>query len=149
MILINHKEYLDDFIRLNEAWITHYFKLEDADRMLARNPGKIIEDGGYIFSLLVGNDVAGVCALFNDGGDVFQLARMAVAPENQGNGYGDLLLNAAMKKLREINARRVYLLSNTILTPAIMLYKKHGFSVISEGRHSVYARCDIVMEKML
>ncbi|MBZ0105708.1 MAG: hypothetical protein K8H84_08765 [Sulfuricella denitrificans] len=44
-VLINNKQYLPDFIRLNEAWIARYFRIEEADRELARNPAKIIADG--------------------------------------------------------------------------------------------------------
>lgn len=149
VVLVNKKQYLADFIHLNEAWITHCFELEDADRALGSNPAKIIEDGGYIFSLVEDGHVVGVCALFRDDDSVFQLARMAVKKEHQGKGYGDALLSAAIAKLREIKASRIYLLSNKILVPAINLYKKHGFTVLSEGQHPVYARCDIVMEKVL
>ncbi|MBI3432077.1 MAG: GNAT family N-acetyltransferase [Hydrogenophilales bacterium] len=148
-VLINNKQYLPDFIRLNEAWIAHYFRIEEADRELARSPAKIIAGGGYIFTLLEEDQVAGVCALFKEDDDVFQLARMAVSPEHQGKGYGDALIDSTFAKLREIKASRVYLLSNTILAPAITLYKKRGFSVLSEGVHPVYARCNIVMEKIL
>ncbi len=149
MVLVNEKQYLTDFIRLNEAWITYYFKLEDADVALASNPAKIIEGGGYVFTLVDAGQVIGVCALFKDSDRVFQLARMAVKKELRGSGYGDVLLKAAIAKLQEIKAKRVYLLSNTILTPAIHLYKKHGFTVLSEGQHPDYARCDIVMEKII
>lgn len=148
-VLINQKQYLPDFIRLNEDWIAHYFRIEEADRELARNPARIIADGGYIFTLLKEEQVVGVCALFKEEDDVFQLARMAVSPEFQGKGYGDALVEAAFAKLREIKAKRVYLLSNTILAPAIALYKKHGFSVFSEGAHPAYSRCNIVMKKNL
>jgi ribosomal protein S18 acetylase RimI-like enzyme len=148
-VLINQAEFLDNFIRLNETWITHYFRIEEADKLLAGNPAKIIEDGGFIFTLLAGRKAVGVCALFKEDDHTFQLARMAVAPEHQGKGYGDALMRAAIGKLREIKANRVYLLSNTILVPAISLYQKHGFTTISEGQHPIYARCNIVMEKKL
>lgn len=148
-ILINQKQYLPDFIRLNEDWISHYFRIEEADRELARNPAGIIDDGGYIFSLLEKEQVVGVCALFKEEDDVFQLARMAVSPETQRKGYGDALMNAAFEHLHKIGASRVYLLSNTILAPAIALYRKHGFTVLGEGQHPVYARFNIVMEKLL
>lgn len=149
MILVNDKRYLVDFIRLNEAWITRYFKLEAPDLALAKNPAQIIENGGYVFSCLVDARVVGVCALFHDDGGTFQLARMAVAEEYQGKGYGDVLMLATLEKLREIGADRVFLLTNKILIPAISLYKKHGFAIVSEGQHPVYARSDVVMERML
>jgi len=148
-VLINQKQYLPDFIRLNEDWIAHYFRIEEADRELARNPAGIISDGGYIFTLLEADQVVGVCALFKEDANVFQLARMAVSPEFQGKGFGHALIDAAFEHLHKIGASRVHLLSNTILAPAIALYRKHGFTVLSEGKHPVYARCNIVMEKVL
>jgi len=148
-ILVNQIQYLPDFIRLNEDWIAHYFKIEEADRELARNPAKIISEGGYIFTLLEEGQVVGVCALFKEGDNVFQLARMVVAPNFRGKGYGGVLINAAFEHLRKIEASQVYLLSNTILAPAIALYKKYGFTVQREGQHPVYARCNIIMEKTL
>mgnify|MGYP000296587097 CR=1 FL=1 len=143
----NSREYLADFIRLNEEWIGHYFAIEETDRNLASNPFKIIEDGGYIFSLVSGDKVIGVCALFNEGEGVFELARMAISPAYQGNGYGNRLIEHCLSKLKKINAQRVYLVSNTKLGAAIGLYKKYGFQTVSEGPHPVYSRANIVMER--
>lgn len=148
-ILENRQEYLDDFIRLNEEWISRYFKIEDVDLSLAANPNTIIQDGGYIFTALSMGQVAGVCALFNNGNGIFELARMAVSPDQQGKGIGDILIETCLKKLRDIEAVKVYLVSNTKLEPAISLYKKHGFLTVSEGQHPVYSRANIVMELLL
>ena len=146
-IVENAKQHLPAFIRLNEAWIAEHFEIEEADRQLAENPYKIIESGGYIFSLVSANEVLGVCALFNDGDGVYELARMAVSPGVQGKGYGSQLINHALLKLRSINARKVYLISNTKLSAAIGLYTKHGFYTVSEGSHPAYARANIVMQR--
>ena len=145
----NKKEFLSDFIRLNEEWISTYFEIEEVDRILAKNPYQIIENGGYIFSLISDSDVLGVCALFNEGNGVFELARMAVSPKHQGKGYGHKLISACLAKLEEIGASKVYLVSNTKLEAAIALYKRHGFETISEGPHPVYSRANIVMERMV
>lgn len=148
-IKVNDRSYLDEFIRLNEAWITQYFKLEAPDIELAQDPGKIISNGGFVFALIDDGAVAGACALFHHDTNVFQLARMAVDQQHQGKGFGDRLMRAAMGKLQELYAERVFLLSNTKLMAAIALYKKHGFSVVSEAQHPVYARCNIVMERII
>ena len=146
-IIENSRKYLADFIRLNEEWISQYFSIEEIDKNLASNPFKIIEDGGYIFYLVSENNVMGVCALFNDGDGVFELARMAVSPACHGKGYGNRLIEHCLSKLKEINAQRVYLVSNTKLEAAISLYRKFGFQTVSEGPHPVYSRANIVMER--
>ncbi|HEY3698299.1 MAG TPA: GNAT family N-acetyltransferase [Spongiibacteraceae bacterium] len=146
-VVENRKEYLKEFIRLNEEWISTYFSIEDVDRALAADPYQIIENGGYIFSLVTSGEVLGVCALFNENNGVFELARMAVAPNHQGKGYSNRLIEACFKKLNDVGAHRVYLVSNTKLKAAISLYKKYGFNVILEGKHPVYSRANIVMER--
>jgi len=45
--------------------------------------------------------------------------------------------------------KRIYLLSNTGNAAAIRLYKRNGWTVNHEGKHPVYARCNIGMEKLL
>jgi ribosomal protein S18 acetylase RimI-like enzyme len=148
-IHVNEPQYLRDFIRLNEEWITRYFRIEDTDIRLARNPMRIIKKGGYIFALVNEKTVIGVCALFKDKLGEFQLTRMAVSPLFRGQGYGDMLMHAALAKLKELNASRVYLQSNTLLSPAISLYKKYGFREAAQNLFPVYSRCNIVMEKLL
>ncbi len=150
-IEVDQKGHSDDFIRLNEQWITKYFALEDGDRNLAKYPFKIVDDGGHILSLVDDGKVAGVCALFRDKENprLLQLARMAVDPETQGKGYGNALMDAALRLASEMDATDVRLYTNTVLGAAVALYRKYGFRTISEGPHPLYARCNIVMEKRL
>jgi putative acetyltransferase len=138
-----------DFVRLNELWISEHFALEQADRALAADPMKIVRDGGHILARVEDGRVVGVCALFKESEDRYQLARMAVEPAERGKGYGDELVAAALAKAKQKGARSIYLLSNTVLTPALALYRKYGFRTVSQGRHPVYARCDVVMERSL
>ena len=145
-IVENESKYLNDFIRLNEEWITDYFQLEEIDHKLFSNPQKVIDDGGYIYSLVSNNQVVGVCALFNEGNNVYELARMAVSPKHQRKGYGDKLINICLSKAKEIKANRIYLVSNTKLVAAIALYKKHGFKTVSTKQHVQYSRANIIME---
>jgi predicted N-acetyltransferase YhbS len=87
--------------------------------------------------------------LFKESQQCYQLARMAVEPSERGKGYGNVLIRAALERVRESGAARVYLHSNTVLASAIALYRKHGFNTYTEGRHPVYARSNIVMELLL
>lgn len=143
---MNDQEHFDDFIRLNEIWISEHFSIEESDRVLAANPSQIITNGGHIFSLVSNRKIVGVCALFKDTPDRYQLARMAVEPRERRKGYGNSLLEYAIAKAKDMGASSIYLLSNTILQSAISLYQKHGFKTVSTGLHPVYARCNIIME---
>jgi putative acetyltransferase len=98
-IIENSKDHLSDFIRLNEEWISQYFQIEEADRKLAAHPYQIVENGGYIFCLVSDNEVLGVCALFNDGNGMYELARMAVSPVHHGKGYSNLLIEHCLLKI--------------------------------------------------
>jgi len=73
---------------------------------------------------------------------------MAVTAKARGKGIGWLLGQKAINKARELGAKRVFLESNTILEPAINLYRKLGFRKIV-GHPSPYERCNIQMELKL
>lgn len=143
---IDNEDRCADFIRLNELWITEHFRLEDSDRRLADDPYRIVREGGHILSLVEDGKVVGVCALVRESPVRFQLARMAVDPGERGKGHGGTLMRAAIALAKQDGAQSLYLLSNTVLEPALALYRKHGFRAVSEGAHPLYARCNIVME---
>ena len=146
-IVENKKIYLKNFIHLNEEWIQKHFEIEQIDKDLAKNPYLIIEQGGYIFSIIDNENVIGVCALIHKDNGIYELARMAISNKYQGKGYGSLLLETCLKKLKNINAKKVYLVSNTKLVTAINLYKKYGFTTTNIGQHPVYKRANIEMER--
>lgn len=141
----DNPRYCGEFIRLNEDWIGKYFVLEESDHRLARNPFQIVENGGHILCLVQGDRVLGVCALVRESDEEFQLARLAVDPQEQGQGLGELLVRTVIHKAQERGASTLYLLTNTTLEAAYGLYQKLGFQMIAEGRHPVYARCNRVM----
>lgn len=148
-IEFDNERHCDDFIRLNELWISEHFAIEESDRKLATNPFKIVNDGGHIISAVEDGRVVGVCALFKDGPERFQLARMAVDPGERGKGLGEVLIKAALERAKALGAKSVILFTNTVLGPAVALYRKYGFETVSEGPHPAYARCNIVMERQL
>jgi len=139
-------KYHDAFRRLNEAWISRYFRLEPPDlRVLDAPQEEILDKGGHILVAVRDGEPIGVCALLRVGADTFELAKMAVAEHARGVGAGYLLGEAAKVAAREAGASRLILESNTVLTPAITLYRKLGF-VEFTGVPSEYDRCNIHME---
>lgn len=142
-------KYLDSYIELNRQWIEKYFKIEAMDIAQLEDPYGNVLSHGEIFFLLENGSAKGTCAMIEHAPRCYELAKMAVAPESRGKGYGDILMQSSIQWAREKNAQKVILLSNTILEPAITLYKKHGFKTIHLGSHPDYERCNIEMERVL
>jgi ribosomal protein S18 acetylase RimI-like enzyme len=145
------KEYGDSFRSLNVEWISTYFKMEEADFKALDNPeAYIIAKGGFIKVALFMDEPVGVCAMIkmNNGEHDYELAKMAVSPKVQGMGIGWLLGQAFINKAISLHAKKVYLESNTVLAPAINLYRKLGFTEIF-GKPTPYQRSNIQMELII
>lgn len=140
-------KYQEAFCKLNEEWITTYFMLEEPDRKALGNPKQyILDKGGHIVVATLNDAPVGACALLRrDDLNCYELAKMAVSPAAQGKNIGFMLGQAIIEKAISLKARRLFLESNTRLTPAIKLYEKLGFKKIEDGPTS-YARCNIQME---
>ena len=108
---------------------------------------KILNKGGYIYFALLNEKPVGACALIkmDEEGAVFELSKMGVLPEAQGHKIGWKLGQAVIEKAKAVGAKKLYLESNTVLTPAMKLYKKLGFKRL-DGYDSPYERCNIAME---
>lgn len=146
-IIVFTPEYESEFARLNYQWIEEHFVVEDHDREMLDHPQDyIIDNGGQIFFAMMGNRVAGTVALINEGEASFELAKMAVSPEFRGKGIGDLLIEACCEFARQAGKQNIFLLSNTKLSPALNLYRKHGFMEIHHDQRSPYERVDIMMQ---
>ncbi|GHV59123.1 hypothetical protein FACS1894103_1890 [Campylobacterota bacterium] len=141
--------YKEPFKKLNEQWITAHFELEEADRITLNDPETyILQQGGYIFAALYGDEAVGVCALLKIDDHRYELAKLAVNPALRGHSIGELLVRHAIKQAKEAGATVIFLESNTRLIPAINLYKKCGFKEVTDYPIA-YKRVDIVMELTL
>jgi putative acetyltransferase len=140
------------FRKLNEEWITRYFRLEEKDEQALADPqSTILASGGRIFFAHIDDHCVGCCGLLRSGANEFEVAKMAVTSSCQGSGIGRKLLQAATEAARSAGARRLYLETNHILTPAIRLYQSIGFNPVPPERTvpSPYLRSDVSMEMTL
>lgn len=135
------------FEQLNREWIERYFTLEQADLEVFSDPeAKILAAGGQIFFVLEDGQVQGTCAVLRHHGRECEIAKMAVSQAARGRGFGDLLMQAAIHFARERGARRLVIVSNTVLEPAIRLYRKHGFVPVPLDGDPRYRRANIRLE---
>jgi ribosomal protein S18 acetylase RimI-like enzyme len=140
------------FRRLNEEWITRYFKLEPKDELAFADPrSMVIEKGGRIFFAERAGEALGCCALLAMGPGEFEVGKMAVTASAQGLGLGRLLMEHVIAAAKAAGAERLFLETNHALTPAIRLYESVGFTHIPKERAqpSPYERADVPMEMWL
>lgn len=138
------------FEALNREWIERFFRLEESDVEVLRNPqGLIIEGGGQVFFAVDGDEAVGTVAAVRTAADTFELAKMAVRPSHQGHGLGALLVRAAIDYATAAGASKMFLDTNSSLTTAIRLYERHGFAHAPRPGASPYVRSDVYMELVL
>jgi putative acetyltransferase len=143
-----HPHHAGAFRDLNAAWIKEHFQLEPKDIETLSDPQRsILDKGGAILVAEQGGTVVGCCALVPHGDDgTLELAKMAVSRNCRGHGVGRLLMEHAIARARRAGATRLFLESNTKLSPAIRLYESTGFRRVSFAEPSPYARSNIAME---
>jgi putative acetyltransferase len=140
------------FRDLNEEWIARYFGMEEQDRITLGNPEvSVLQPGGQIFMAVEGEHAVGCCALLPAGDDVFELGKMAVAPEYRGQGVGRMILQYAIAQAKSLGAKSLHLASNTSLANAIHLYGSVGFRHVApeHAPASLYARSNVFMDLQL
>ncbi len=147
-ILEYKPEYQPWFEKFNRDWIEKYFWMEPIDIAVLQNPEEyIIKKGGSIIMAGCDKEMAGTVALKYVEPGVYEFTKMAVDEKFRGQRVGLLLSEAAILKARQLGAHKIILYSNTVLAPAISLYRKLGFNEVPVD--AVYKRSDIKMELIL
>lgn len=147
-ILEYKPEYQPWFEKFNRDWIEKYFWMEPVDFAVLQNPEEhIIKKGGSILMASCDKEMAGTVALKYVEPGVYEFTKMAVDEKFRGQKIGLLLSEAAIIKAKQLGACKIILYSNTVLAPAISLYRKLGFKEVPLD--AVYERSDIKMELIL
>ncbi len=91
-------------------------------------------------------EVAGTVALKKVNDEVYEFTKMAVNEIFRRRGIAEALSYASFEKAKALGAKKVILYSNRILSPAITMYQKLGFTEVPIEKDIVYKRSDIKME---
>lgn len=145
--IIDYSEQLSEYVKkLNYEWLEKYFHLEKGDIISLSNPKKeIIDKGGYIFFIRKNKEIIATASLLKKTDETFELGKMAVTAQEQGNGLGKLLLKHCLDFAKNNSVSTIILYSNTQLQSAIHLYKKIGFKEIPLEK-GLYERANIKMQ---
>ncbi|MCR5236672.1 MAG: GNAT family N-acetyltransferase [Lachnospiraceae bacterium] len=80
--------------------------------------------------------------MIND--DVCEAKRLYIKPENRGNGYARIMLNAMLDKARELGFKEVtFTTKPSVMEIGYGLYKRMGFEDVSEKDGIVSMRMEL------
>lgn len=141
-------KYKQDFIELNLAWIEKYFKVEPQDVEMLNNIEQIIAAGAMIYFALEADTVIATCMVMPKNNQVWEICKLAADENYQGRGAGSAVLEACMNYAKNRGAKKLLIVTNTILSAAMHLYEKVGFREVLIDEME-YERVDIQLEKIL
>ncbi len=134
------------FESLNREWLEKLFVVEPIDLKYFADPEKeIIAKGGEIYFARIDGEILGTCSLVWDEGEL-ELAKMGVTEKAKGKGIGEALVRHCIERAKAMKVKKLKLVTNSGLIPAIRLYEKMGFVTTYRGPHPKYARGDVFME---
>ena len=144
------EEYKLDFETLNLQWIKKYFKVEEEDTKILKNPESyVINGGGQIFFAVIDGNAIGTAAMVLTKERIFELSKMAVDSSYQGLGIGRMLINECIDFAKRKRADEIYLITNDILLPALELYNSSGFELDEDYDDNRYERGNTKMKLLL
>ncbi len=150
IIDIFKKEYKSDFETLNLQWIKKYFKVEEEDSRILKNPESyVIDGGGQIFFALKNGKAIGTAAMVLTKEKIFELSKMAVDSRYQGLGIGRMLINECIGFAKKQSADEIFLITNDQLLPAMELYYSSGFELDEDYDDNRYERGNTKMKLLL
>lgn len=140
------KKYEKDFIELNTAWVEKYFVMEQEDCDILYHAEDFIKKGAMIYFAVEEERVLATCMTFPTGNDTWEICKLASNEKYQGKGAGTAVFKACMNYAINHGAKKMTLISNHILKPALHIYKKMGFREVPLNRGSEYERADVQCE---
>ena len=140
----------EKFKSLNLEWLNRYFKVEPIDELVLNNPKReIIDKGGFIFMIEKNSDIIGTFAFIKKSENIYEFSKMAIIPDERGNGYGNKAMKFLIQFAKNKKWSRLILYSNTKLKNSIHLYRKYGFKEIPVEKNLIYSRGNIKMQLSL
>ena len=144
------EEYKLDFETLNLQWIKKYFKVEEEDSKILKNPESyVIDGGGQIFFAVIDGNAIGTAAMVLTKERIFELSKMAVDSSYQGLGIGRMIINACIDFAKSKSADEIFLITNDKLLPALELYNSSGFELDEDYDDNRYERGNTKMKLLL
>jgi GNAT superfamily N-acetyltransferase len=143
------EKYRQAFIDFNTEWIVSNFgALEEHDFDTFAQIDKELEKGAMIFFAVEQEIPLACCMAAPLEGETWEICKLGSNTKAPHSGAGSLVFKAAMDWALEKGAKRLFLISNSKLKPALHIYEKYGFHEIRLEDYE-YARGDIAFEYLV
>ena len=148
MEIVEYQEkYKKDFINLNIGWIERYFVPEEADYAVLDNVEDLLSKGSMIYFAVEGEKVLATCMAMPLGNDIWEICKLAASGQYTGTGAGSAVFKASMEYAVGQGAKKLTLISNRRLKPALHIYEKFGFREVPlKKAYWGFERADIEFE---
>jgi ribosomal protein S18 acetylase RimI-like enzyme len=113
--------------------------------MLADYPALIAKN--VVYAVREGNELVAALVIWQED-DALYIDNIAVHPEHQKRGIGDLLLSFAEEKARAMNLTKLSLMTNEKMESNQAYYRKHGYVEVDRYQFTENRRA-VVMHKQI
>ncbi|MCZ2720452.1 helix-turn-helix domain-containing GNAT family N-acetyltransferase [Marinomonas sp. 15G1-11] len=149
--------YLDEFNRINLAWLTRFFptQITESERLLLKEPQeKVINKGGSVWLAISdrpeSNRLLGAVIVLPTSSPIrIEMAKLSVVDHAQKMGVAQTLMDTVITYAKDNDIKIISLETSSRLTQAQNLYLRNGFIEKAHPTVSSYERADIYMEKYL
>ena len=120
------------------ASVDDFLKLRKETGLTPRNyqAAKVaLPNSLYGVQIIVNQEVVGMARVVGDGALNFEIVDVAVLPDHQRKGYGNLLMSCVMKYLDTVAGESAYI---TLMADVPALYEKFGFQLSRPASEGMY-----------
>lgn len=141
--------YKNSFIQFNTDWIVDNFGvLEQEDIETFEKIEEELEHGAMIYFAIEDDVPLAACMAKPMREGTWEICKLASNKHREHKGCGSAVFEAAMEWAIKHGAKKLFLLSNRKLKPAIHIYEKYGFQEIKLNDYE-YVRGDIAFERII
>lgn len=141
--------YRNSFIKFNTDWIVDNFGcLEEEDIETFEKIDEELEKGAMIYFAVEEDVPLATCMAKPMAGETWEICKLASNKHRAHKGCGSAVFEAAMQWAIEHGAKKLFLLSNRKLKPALHIYEKYGFKEVKLNDYE-YVRGDIAFERTI
>lgn len=141
--------YKNSFIQFNTDWIVDNFGcLEKEDIETFEKIDEELKNGAMIYFAMEDDVPLATCMVKPMNGETWEICKLASNKRREHKGCGSAVFESAMQWAINHGAKKLFLLSNRKLKPAIHIYEKYGFKEIKLNDYE-YVRGDIAFERII